>query len=296
VLAATVAGISLAALLYLTTRHFAARMAFFGRALRIDLPLLYPSIAAVVAYLFFSLKTAAADAHLFDLGRLLKAIRWKRAAAAVFLLVLMKFITHRLASGQDIVQVSMTSVVVYTLLASLTEPLLFFIAHVVYYGPVMLLLLFFWRPFCESLQEFGPGLRILVILNVILSVNPQSRFQINVVTVFVMLLVRLLDRRGLRYESLPFWALLCLFYSKVWYTFNTAPQIDDGTMDALQGFPLQHYFMSSGSWMSASMYYVQGGVVVLTAVVLYILVKQHGDRPATGGWLADVPGVSSGRA
>jgi hypothetical protein len=181
------------------------------------------------------------------------------------------------------VQVSVTGVIVYTLLASLSEPLLFFVAHVVYYGPVMLLLLFFWRPFCDSLQEFGPGLRLLVILNVILSVNPQSRSQINVVTVFVMLLVRLLDRRGLHHGSLPFWALLCLFYSKVWYTFNTAPQIDDGTMDALQGFPLQHYFMSSGSWMSAPMYYVQGAVVVLTAIVLYFLVKQRGARQATGG-------------
>src|SRR5262249_60437285 len=137
--------------------------------------------------------------------------------------------------------------------------------------------------------------RLLCILIAFLSVCPQSRFQFNVVTVFVMLLVRLLARRGLRYESLPFWALLCLFYSKVWYTFNTAPQIDDGTMDALQGFPLQHYFMSSGSWMSASMYYVQGGVVVLTAVVLYFLVKQHGDRQATGGWLADVPRGASGK-
>ena len=98
---------------------------------------------------------------------------------------------------------------------------------------------------------------------------------ISLIEVLVVL-VLLLDRAGLSYRSLPFWALLCLFYSKVWYRFNTAPQVDDGTMDALERFPLQHYFMNSGPWMSHPMYLVHGGVILLTGILLYFFfVKSH---------------------
>ena len=285
-LAASVSGLTLVALLYVATRHLDLWLAFFGRVLRIDFQFLYVSMAAVLIYLFLGLKTADDDRRLFDFRAVLKSIRWKRATAAVFLIALIKLTVHQLASGQDMEWGSFKGFVVYCFLSSLTEPFIFLVAHVVYYGPVILLLLFFWKPFCQSISEFDIGMRFFIMLNVVLSINPQSRYQINVVTAFIVVLVLLLDRAGLSYRSLPFWALLCLFYSKVWYRFNTAPQIDDGTMDALQRFPLQHYFMNSGPWMSHQMYLIHGGLILLTGILLYFLfVRNHpawtGERGAT---------------
>jgi hypothetical protein len=168
----------------------------------------------------------------------------------------------------------------YILLSSLTEPFIFLVAHTLYYGPVVLLLLFFWRPFCQSIQEFGIGLRLFVILNFLLSIGPQSRYQINAITIFVILLARLLDRSFLRNQSFTFWVLLSLLYSKVWYTFNTAPQVDDGTMDILLRFPLQHYFTNSGPWMSHQMYLIQGSIVLVTAILLYFFLVRKAPGPA----------------
>jgi hypothetical protein len=234
------------------------------------MPLLYLSLAIVIGYLFVSVRTAAADARLFDPRRMLSALSWPRAVVAVLVLALLKLAVHRLASG-EVIGWGTKGFVVHTFLSALAEPGIFLVAHTVYYGPVILLLVLFWRPFCASMREFGLGFSLFVILNVILSISSQSRYQINVVTAFIIVLVRLLDRAGLTYRSLACWAVLCLCYSKVWYVFNTAPQVDDETMASLLRFPLQHYFMNSGPWMSHQMYLVQGGIVLLTGLLLYFL-------------------------
>lgn len=270
-----VAGFMLLAYLALTLHHFAERLQTFSWGVRVDTAVVYLSVLAIIGYLFFGLRRAAADARLFVPRAVWRAIRWQRVAVAFVVLLLLRWCVHHLASGEQITWDSPKTFAFYTLMTALTEPFIFLVAHAVYYGPAILLLLFCWRPFCDSLSEFGLGLRALVILNVLLSINPQSRYQINVVGVFVMLLVRLLDRYGLSYRSLPFWALLCLGYSKVWYVFNTAPQIYDGTMASLLRFPLQHYFMNTGPWMSHEMYLVQGGVVLATAILLYILLRRN---------------------
>lgn len=245
---------------------------FLERALRIDFPLMPLSLAAVIAYLFFGLRRLLADESLFNLKGILEKILKSRVAVVIGLLVALKLAVHALANGEP-GGWPFKSFVIHTLLVALTEPLIFLVAHAVYYGPAVILLVFFWKPFCEALSRFGTGMRIVVILNFILSVNPQSRYQINIVSTFLIILVLIMDRAGVKFRSLPVWLLLCLFYSKMWYTFNTAPQVDDETMASLLNFPLQHYFMSSGPWMSHQMYMVQGSIVLVTGILLWFLMK-----------------------
>lgn len=250
----------------------------FGRVLRIDWALLYLSIAATTVYLYFAMKAAADNKRLFDIKATLSRLTWKRVGLAVAILGVLKITTHVLASGQPSWG-SFPLFVAYTFASSVTEPLIFFVAHAVFYGPAIILLAIFWRPFCESLDDFGFGMRIFVILNMGLSINPQSRYQMNAVPAFLILLVRLLDRYSLRARDVALWSVLCLVYSKVWYVMNTAPQIDDNTMAVLLRFPLQHYFMNSGPWMSHQMYLVQASAVLVTAVLLYLLIQRRVRAP-----------------
>ncbi|MEY2490475.1 MAG: hypothetical protein QOC70_2417, partial [Verrucomicrobiota bacterium] len=263
--------------------NLAQKVSEVSRMCRVDVPLFYLSVAAVIAYLFVGLKPAVSDARLFKPGCILEAIRWGRVGIIAATFGLLHVIYHQLRSGQEMSGGwgSQWGLIEYIFLSSLTEPFIFLVAHTLYYGPVFLLLIFFWRPFCQSIQEFGIGLRFFVILNFLLSIGPQSRYQINAVTVFIILLVRLLDRSFLKNQSLTFWVLLSLLYSKVWYTFNTAPQVDDGTMEILLRFPLQHYFTNSGPWMSHPMYLIQGGIVLVTAILLYFLVVRKARGPTS---------------
>lgn len=241
---------------------------------RIDFTLLYSSIALVLVYLFVGFRAALMDRRLFDFRYLRSEIRWKWAAVVLMVLFLWRVVVHQIATP---VPYSWNSreLVIYTFVSSLTEPLIFVVAHAVYYGPAIVLLLIFWRPFCESAGQYGIGFRLFVIVNLCLSICPQSRYQIPYVSAFVIVLVTMLDRSVLHRWTLTWWILLSIFYSKIWYTFNTAPMIPDGTMAVFQTFPLQHFFMNSGPWMSKPMYLVQGGVVLVTAITLYFLVGRQ---------------------
>lgn len=265
--------LTLTTLIYLN-QDLAQRVNRLRQMLRVDTSLFYLSVTAVIAYLFLGLRSAVSDARLFDFRRIREAVRWDRLGLIAITFGLVHFTYSQLRNGQEMSGGwgSHWGLIEYILLSALTEPLIFLVAHTLYYGPVILLLIFFWKPFCESIQEFGLGLRLFVILNFLLSIGPQSRYQINAVTVFIILLVRLLDRSFLKNQSFIFWILLSLLYSKVWYTFNTAPQLDDGTIDILLRFPLQHYFTNSGPWMSPQMYLIQGGIVLVTAILLYFIV------------------------
>jgi hypothetical protein len=279
-LTATACGFALVMLVYLKL-HLAQKISEVSRMLRVDVPLLYLSVAAVIAYLAIGLKPAVADARLFNSRQILRAIRWSRAGIIALTFGVLHLIYHQLRNGEEMSGGwgSPWRLLEYIFLSALTEPLLFLVAHTLYYGPVVLLLIFFWKPFCQSIQEFGIGLRLFVILNFFLSIGPQSRYQINAVTIFVILLVRLLDRSFLKNQSLVFWVLLSLLYSKVWYTFNTAPQVDDGTMEVFLRFPLQHYFTNSGPWMSPQMYLIQGSIVLATGIMLYFLAVRKTPAP-----------------
>lgn len=246
---------------------------------RINFTLLYSSIAAVLIYLFFGFRAAFTDSRLFALRHILKAIHWRWAAIAATTLVLWRFIVPQLSNATPSSWDS-RALVIYIFVSALTEPFIFVVAHTVYYGPIILLLVIFWKRFCENAGRYGIGLRLFVILNLALSICPQSRYQIPFLGVFVIIMVAVLDRSVLPQWNLSAWLLLCLFYSKVWYTFNTSPMNPDGTMAVFQTFPLQHFFMNSGPWMSHPMYLVQGGVVAATGILLLALVIRKRLRPA----------------
>lgn len=290
VVAALAAGGALAALLYLTLRGLEERMGYFGRALRIDFPLLPLSLAAVALYLFFAVRAAADDGRLYRPRAFLAALNWRRAALAVALMAGLRVAVGLLESGADIGWGGLKSFLMYTLMTTLTDPLIFLVAHVVYYGPAVLLLVFLWRPFCEAARGFGLGMTLFLLLNVGLSINPQSRYQINVVAVLVMVLAWLLDRRGLTWPAVALWAALGVALSKVWYTFGIPPDADDGTIEALLRFPLQHYFMNSGPWMAREMYFAQGAAVLLAALVVFFALRRGGRGEGVAGHGLRVPG------
>jgi len=237
---------------------------------RINFGLLYSSMAAVLVYIFWGFRPVFVDKRLFDVRHILGEIRWRWVAAGALVILGSRLVVHQLA-GPVPSQWTFKDFLIYIFASALTEPFIFVVGHVVYYGPVILLLMMFWKPFCETIKPYGVGFRLFVAMNLLLSLCPQSRYQVPVVGAFVIILVKVLDEEWLSRWSLSTWLLLSLFYSKVWYTFNTSPMNPDGTMAVFQTFPLQHFFMNSGPWMSHSMYLVQGSVVLVTGAVLFSL-------------------------
>ena len=244
----------------------------------VNIPLMNLSVAAAMAYLFVGLSIAAADRRLFDPRALLRALAWRRVPLAVGLVLALRLATGALAPDAP-PESTLGFFVTYSAVVSFTNPLIFVVGHVVYFGPAILLLLCWWRPFCLLVRRYGPGAQLFVLFITLFSINAQSRFWINAVPPFVVLLAQLVDRAGWSDRQYALWAALSLLFSKVWYTFNTAPQVYTDRQSLLS-FPLQHFFMNSAPWMSNAMYLLQGSAVALTAVIVYLGYVRQPGRPA----------------
>jgi hypothetical protein len=162
--------------------------------------------------------------------------------------------------------VSMAGTIAATLTRSVVMPLGFVVAHCVYFGPVFLLLMFYWKPFTIIVRNYGLGITLVIWMGVLLSINSESRQNLPCYIMAVPFLGLLVQKLALPARFLWILGALALVYSKVWMRMNL-PAYDDNWQH--QRFPSQNLFMNIGPWMNKSMYLLQGVIVLVTAVLLY---------------------------
>lgn len=153
----------------------------------------------------------------------------------------------------------------WTVFTSMMKPGVFFIAHVVYFGPIVLLAAFLWKPLCRLIRSDGVGLTLCALVLFAESVCSESRGMINLFPILVAYTAKLTDSLSWRTSDYVGFGLLSLAFSKVWLVINTEPF----GPSSLQ-FPNQKLQMNHGPWMSNSMYLVQGACVIACAIVFYV--------------------------
>jgi hypothetical protein len=161
---------------------------------------------------------------------------------------------------------SMAGTIAASLTRSVVMPLDFMVAHSVYFGPVFLLLLFYWKPFTTIIRNYGLGLTLVIWIGVLFSIDSESRKNIPSYIMAVPFLGLLVQKLALPARFLWLLGALALVYSKVWMRMNY-PAYDDIWQH--QRFPSQNLYMNLGPWMNHSMYLLQGAIVLVTAALLY---------------------------
>lgn len=221
------------------------------------------SVAGVALYLFFAVKPLADFGGLYDIGYIIRSLRFRNLVLAITVYLATQLVVITLSSEEP----GPTRLFfVTTLLESVTKPLIFMVAHPIYYGPLLILTFLLWKPICRHIHQYGIGLIIVMIVGVVLSINPESRRHIPLLPFFVAFTVK--DAEALRWNATRSWLLvgLSLFFSKIWLPINRRP-LEGNPLD----FPWQRYFMNHGPWMSNQMYLIQGGIVLLTTLMFYFL-------------------------
>jgi hypothetical protein len=153
-----------------------------------------------------------------------------------------------------------------SVLTGLIFPGLSLVAHVVYFGPAILLILLLWSRLSAVAQEFGTGFVAVLALGLFLSINSESRTLTQYLPAFTIALSIALARM----PNLPRWgmiatAILCVAFSKVWLPMAGPTRLYDGQHYA---FPEQLYFMNFGPWMSLQSYLWQTAAVLGAALIL----------------------------
>jgi hypothetical protein len=149
------------------------------------------------------------------------------------------------------------------LVSSVAKPGVFLLAHVVYFGPIVLATVFLWPRVCERIRRQGLGMVIVVGAGVLLSVASESRQLLSFLPFAAAFTVQTIDDLPRQRWHDALFLATALVLSKCWLPLNWGVP----TGNILE-FPDQLYFMNQGPWMSNGAYLVQGAIVLLVAVAL----------------------------
>jgi hypothetical protein len=163
--------------------------------------------------------------------------------------------------------------------SNLILPGLNFVAHVIYYGPIIIVLAFLWSPFCKYINNYGLGLTLCIIMGFLFSLSAESRQFICFYPLLIPFLIKVIDE--LKWRNFDYWfiVVLSLLFSKAWLSIDLNVELLHkiegnwiGFNEEFGSFPLQYLFMNSGPFMSYEMYAVQGAIVLCTGILIYFMI------------------------
>ena len=236
------------------------------------------SILLAVFFIYYAVKGILDSCYIPSLGSL-KIKKLKYLIIGIVSFVLIKAIIFLLTSRYGVkASLSFISTARFFILnlmyLGVRKPFIFGIAHVVFFGPVLLLTFLFWKRFCRTINEYGPGLSLFIFVSLILSINPESRQLFHVFPILVIFTVKTLEQLKWKSSYYIFIAFASFLYSKIWFIINSNPVPNHNpnlSSDSLLVFPWQKLFMNVGYLMSDVMYIVQGSIVLLTGIIFYFL-------------------------
>ena len=156
-------------------------------------------------------------------------------------------------------------IVFYTTL----QPALFLVAHVVYFGLVVCLLIALWPHAARAALGLGAGMTLYTALQLGQAIDPETRHLIPALPPLVLLAVL-----AARAVDWPRWAVAATAAvnavgSKVWWPIN------QGEFGDYLEPPLQYYYMNHGGAMSPFSYRLQGTVVVVLLIATAVFVRSR---------------------
>jgi hypothetical protein len=140
---------------------------------QIDGRLIVLSLLAVAAYVFWAAKSGMprfAVLRRMSRPRLLIVF----GAALVFLVSLMAWLTAMIAS--DVVMVPVGDLMRGPLATAIAKPGVFLVAHVAYWGPAALPILWKLPAVIDAAMKTSVGAGLLVLLTLVMMINSESRF------------------------------------------------------------------------------------------------------------------------
>jgi hypothetical protein len=226
----------------------------------------YLSIAIATSYLFFGLSELLRNQQFYNVSLWLNYARsWQFWTKFAVLLLLFKLPSLLATAGGN--PMTLGHILYLVVLMSILQPGIFWVAHIVYFGPVLILALFFWRPICQWLHHYGPGLTLWACLLFTFSLDSESRHLSDFYPVLIPFVVLATTKLRTTWQPWHYYFLagVAFFWSKWWLVFSGAE------VSAQREFPSQLYYLNHGPWMSNLMYAIQAALVLFLMYVVYDL-------------------------
>lgn len=229
------------------------------------------SIVVTIGYVFLALRPLLNDGRLYRLPRSVtwSQIRW--TIGTLLLVVGVKFVQGCISSRPGYFGFNVYCFVVG--ITAVAKPGLYYLSHLVYYGPFWLLAAFHWPAVCRQIhRQNGIGLTLVIAIGICHSLDAESRHIIYLLPLLVPFVVQVIDRLDWSQNQLWFLTIISVLASKFWLTIG-GPFLDNGNL-----YPDQYFWMSIGSFMTDQSYLWQ----LATAIVCAVLMNQVLLRNSTG--------------
>jgi hypothetical protein len=231
------------------------------------------SAAMFFSYVFLMLRPFI-DVTFFR-STLFSSVSWRGVLLSVILVVCVKL---AIASYSSLL-LDGPSLYIYLQnlgLYIITEPLLNVVAHVSYFGPMVVLMLLLWKDVVAVTKQYGPGLTSVLIIAMLMSIGTESRTLMSAWPILAILTCEALSRRGVKWSFVYSILAVGLFTSRFWLPINI--NNNEPWVGSFQNFPYQMYFMNMGPWISTSMYVVLLTITLILFIALFIALRNMDER------------------
>jgi hypothetical protein len=237
-------------------------------SLQINESYVFISIFCSIIYIFIGINNLLCEIEIPNIHKINKLTSIVRVITGLLILVMVKLLI-RFLSADGATSLSIITFIKRVAISSIVRPFNFYIAHVVYYGPIVLLITILWRPFNRIVSQYGLGLSLFVAMNFILSLFSESRTLLPAFSFFVILTVAAVEE-----DKWPFWfywgfGIVSFIFSKIWLPLGKIP-----LSGGYYKFPYQWYFMNYGPWMSDLSYAIQGTIVMISGFIFLKIIKE----------------------
>ena len=146
---------------------------------------------------------------------------------------------------------------------AVAKPGLFYLSHLVYFGPFWLLAARFWPTICREIhRQQGIGLTLVVAIGVCHCLDAESRHLVYLVPIVIPYVVKVVERLDWSKNQVMFLTVVSVLCSKCWLYIG-GPFVDNANL-----FPDQYFWMNVGSFMSDQSYVWQLSCGVVCAVLM----------------------------
>lgn len=229
--------------------------------------LIHLSVAVAAVYVFVGLRPLLDSRRLWQSLNPVNFLRTAPFFAGCLLLLTSELLIWLI--GPQPPEVKSTEFLADTFWTAAPQPSIFFLAHVLYFGPILLFYLFLWPRVSGVVRAQGAGLVLCFAMAVVLSLGSESRRLINFLPFAIVFLVTAMSgvaATRLRWTVL---AALTFLISKAWLPMDRTLAVPFA--GELEWRTL--YVSSRGPWIGHTAYTIQLLPVLLLLPLLYFWSK-----------------------
>jgi len=154
---------------------------------------------------------------------------------------------------------------------AIAKPFSFLVSHFIYFGPIILLMIFYYKKIILEASEFGWQFLIYIFIYLLLGIGSESRQFMNAWPAFVLLLVIAINQINFNKNLIIAFVLISLFQSHFWLQINRPKIYESYIYDK---FPEQFFFMHHGPFASDISYLINATTFVLFALLFGFVLKK----------------------